>query len=234
VRDAAYHLIRRLVKVFIWHGRSSGRENLPASGPVVFIGNHCGPLGPIGCVSEVKLRLYPWIIYQMLDPLECPAYMQVDFVEKSLHLRLPLSAAVSRRLSKVVVPLLTEIGGIPVFKFQGPQKALHTLQSSLAHLLAGECLLILPEVPEWVEDPQTRIHKFSKSSLWLVDLYHQKTGRPLAIIPFVAHPTRHIRFLFPRNLTPPDLTSAGGREAWMAALEGEIRQVYLEMGCNIS
>lgn len=230
MRNAAYHFIRRLVKVFIWHGRSFGRENLPACGPAVFMGNHCGPLGPIGCVSEVKLRLYPWVIYQMLDPLECPPYMQVDFVEKSLRLRPPLSAAVSRRLAKVVVPLLTGIGGIPVYKFQGPQKAHDTLQRSLAHLLAGECLLILPEVPEWEEDPQTRFHKFSKSSLWLVDLYYQKTGRPLTIVPFVAHPTRRIRFLSPRILTPMDLTSAGGREAWMAALEVEIRRVYLQMG----
>lgn len=223
-------LIRTLswfLKVFLWHGRTLGGENLLQRGPAVFLGNHSGTLGPIACVSAAGLRLYPWIKADMLDPVRCPPYLQIDFVEKDLRLKPPLSAWVARCLARLTVPLLREAGCIPVFSEESLGQMHVTLESSLERLLAGQCLLVFPEKPQWEEDPVTHIHRFSKGVLWLVELYYLKTGRPLRIIPFSVHAVRRlIWFHPPLDLTPEALDGPGGKEDWIRDIEQEVREGY--------
>jgi hypothetical protein len=229
MKDRSIAFWRWVLKVLVWRGRTLGRENLPQHGPALFLGNHSGTLGPIACVAAVDLRLYPWIVADMIDPQLCPAYLQMDFVEKDLKLKPPLSGWVARRLARMVVPLLTGFGCVPVQRGVDFRQARATLEISLDLLLRGECLLVFPEKPAWEADPITGIHRFSKGVLWLVELFYIHTGRPLRVIPFTVHPTRKICFLPGVDLTLNDFDVEDGKELWIRSLEGEIRSTYREL-----
>lgn len=226
-------ILARLLNALVWRGQRLGVENLPERGPALFIGNHCGALGPIAAFSAagmVGFRLYPWIHADMLDPVRCPPYLQTDFCENELGLRPPLSSALARLLAHAVVPLLTGIGSIPVSSNGTLSAVRDMLNVSLEHLLGGQNLLVFPEKPEWQADLTTQIHRFSRGVLWLVELYYFHSGRSLCIIPFSvrAHP-RRICFLPPLDLTPALLERCGGKEAWIHAIELEIRDTYSKL-----
>lgn len=225
MNDRLIHTITWFLKVFLWRGQTLGSDFLPRRGPAILIGNHSGTLGPIACVSAAGLRLYPWIKSDMLDPLRAPAYLQVEFVERDLRLRPPFSARLARGLARLTVPLLRGVGCIPVYSSESLSQMRVTLQASLELLLAGKCLLVFPERPQWEEDPLTHIHRFSRGVLWLVELYYLKTGLPLPVIPFSVHAAhRAIWFHPPLELTPQALDAAGGREGWMEDIEWEVRE----------
>ncbi|GAP15963.1 1-acyl-sn-glycerol-3-phosphate acyltransferase [Longilinea arvoryzae] len=227
MNDRLFGTICGLLRILLWRGQTLGGENLPRRGPAIFIGNHSGSLGPIACVSAAGRRMYPWIHSAMLDPHRAPAYLQTDFVEKDLRLKPPASARVAGRLARLTVPLLHSVGCIPVYSSESLRQMQVTLQTSLEHLLAGQCLLVFPEKPEWEEDPATHIHRFSKGVLWLVELYYLKTGLPLRIIPFSVHADhRLIWFHPPLELTPAAFALPGGKESWIQDIEEEVREGY--------
>jgi len=90
ISDRLYRFLVRLLDILIGGGELQGWENLPERGPAVFIGNHLDALGPIAAVSSIPLRLYPWIIADMVDETKAAAYLNQDFTERQLHIP-PLS-----------------------------------------------------------------------------------------------------------------------------------------------
>lgn len=228
MNDRLFRTICWFLKVFLWRGQTLGSEFLPRRGPAIFLGNHSGTLGPLAAVSAAGLRLYPWIKSDMLDPLRAPDYLRADFVERDLRLRPPFSAWVARNLARLTVPLLRSAGCIPVYSSESLSQMHVTLQASLERLLEGKCLLVFPEKPQWEEDPATHIHRFSKGILWLVELYFLQTGLPLCIVPFSVHADRRKIFFHPPllYLTPTALDATGGKEAWIQAIEQEVRDGY--------
>ena len=235
MNDATYHLIRAMIRLFIWRGWKKsvglqGAENLPESGPAVFIGNHANSLGPIGCISMLPLRLYPWTRPEMLSYQTNPDYMRADFIEKDLHLRPPLSRWAAWGLSRLVVPLLNGVGCIPAFQEEQVMEKRITVQRSLECLYAKRCLLIFPEVPEWELDPRTGMRRFSRGALWLVVLFNRKTGSRLPVYPVCVHPVRHTVCLGPAvRLGEGELASPAQKQSCIQGLEENIRGMFLEM-----
>jgi 1-acyl-sn-glycerol-3-phosphate acyltransferase len=52
------HFLMRVLKLFLWNGELVGEENLPRSGPAVFIANHLEAVGPIAAYCSIPFRLY--------------------------------------------------------------------------------------------------------------------------------------------------------------------------------
>ena len=65
--DALYWFVSHMLDAFIWGGELAGSENLPTAGPAVYVSNHALALGPIAVTASLPVRLYPWIISDMLD-----------------------------------------------------------------------------------------------------------------------------------------------------------------------
>ena len=130
MKDFSYQLIAKGLDAFLWGGELLGDENLPDEGPAVFISNHLGPLGPIGVISSLPFRLYPWVVGEMMDPVLAPDYIRVDFVELRLKLKPPVSIYFSRALTKLTVPLFKSIQGIPAY-LGGHELLYGTLEKSL-------------------------------------------------------------------------------------------------------
>ena len=205
------------------------RENFPSNGPAVFIANHAGSLGPIASVSSIPFRLYPWIVSDMLSPQKSADYLRMDYVEKELKLKPPLSIFISRALCRITVPLLTYFGCIPVHKGIGYQEHKNTLIASLRLLKEGKCLLVFPENTDWEKDPVTQIHRFSKSVLWLGDLYYRETQKPLPFYPVAIHPSRMLKIGQPFEYIPAVLPTYGGKEGLILWLEDLIKCMYLSL-----
>jgi hypothetical protein len=180
-------------------------------------------------MSMFPLRLYPWMRPEMLDLRTNPGYIRVDFIEKDLHLRPPLSRWVAWGLSWLVVPLLNGVGCIPAFQNENILEKRVALEQSLERLREGRCLLVFPAVPDWELDSRTRIRRFSHSPLWLAELHHRMPGSTLPINPMCIHPTRHIRLGQVVALGEEKLATLVQKRAWIEVLEGKIHGMYLEM-----
>lgn len=103
------------------------------------------------------------------------------------------------------------------------------LAMSLKRLREGRSLLVFPEVPDWELDLRTGMRRFSRSVLWLAELYHQKTGSLLPFYPVCIHPTHRIRLGPVVLLGGEEVASQAQKQAWIGALEGSIQGMYLEM-----
>lgn len=113
--DLLYRILAAGFQAFIWGGEVTGKQNLPEQGPAILVANHLEALGAIAVVSSLPLRLYPWVVSDMLDTNLAPEYLRWDFVERQLHLPMPLSLWVAKAISRISVPLLNRMGCIPVY-----------------------------------------------------------------------------------------------------------------------
>lgn len=210
----------------IWGGELLDRENLPDQGPAVFVCNHVGALGPIAVYASLPFCLHFWIHADMLDPDVAADYVRQDFVEKQLHIPLPYSRWVAPWIAKIHVPLLSAIGGVPVY--HTPEGLHRTFERSVDLLAQGAFLLIFPEDPEQPMDAKYHMQPFKKGFTRLGELYHKHTGRRLAFYPL----TVHARSLTVRVGQPvvynPLNRPAQERMRIKNALEYSIREMYRE------
>jgi len=185
MNDAIYYLITSIMDLLVWDGELIGEGNLQ-EGPGVMVYNHMGALGPIGICCALPMRLYPWIQRETLDKDVAPDYVRLDFVEKELKLKPPLSMWVAKAISVISIPALRSIQPVPVYRTrQGMEK---TFRLSLRLLLEGKVLLIAPEEPKLEPDPESGIRPFLRGFIHLGELYAEKTGKPLPFYPVIIHP----------------------------------------------
>lgn len=184
MKDATYRLIADLFRLFVWDCKLEGTENLPECGPAVFVSNHVGAIGPIAVVAALPIRVYPWVIGDMLERTTAAAYLNMDFTERQLHLRPPLSLRVSEALSKISVPLLRSAGCVGVW--QG-EALVQTFQESLDLLARGKCLLIFPEDPHQALNERYQMSSFQQGFTHLAELFYRRGGASLKFHPLVVH-----------------------------------------------
>jgi hypothetical protein len=115
------------------------------------------------------VRVYPWVINEMMDRDQTAAYLNQDFVEPQLHLKPPVSLWVAKGISKISLRLLTSAGCVPVW--QGT-RLYKTYEQSVDLLVAGKSLLIFPEDPSKDVDPQYRMTPFKKGFARLGEMYY--------------------------------------------------------------
>jgi hypothetical protein len=113
--DALYWFVSHMLDAFIRGGELTGAENLPKEGPVIYVSNHALSLGPIAVAASLPVRIFPWVIGDMLDREKAAAYLNKDFVEPQLHIPPPFSMPLTRLISKASVRLLCGVGSIPVW-----------------------------------------------------------------------------------------------------------------------
>lgn len=225
MNDRRYHLLARVLDTVYWGGKLQGSENLPEQGPAIFIGNHLGALGPIGAVATIPLRLYPWIHEHMLDDKKAAAYLNMDFVERRLKLRPPLSGIVSKGLSHITVPLLRSVGCIPVRR--GYKNMQTTWEESLACLLDGKILLVFPEDESLGLNPQTNMAPFQKTIFRLGEKYYEQTRKILAYYPVAIQESHSVKVGAPYWYNPSHSPSKERRRLKNLA-ENAVICMYLE------
>lgn len=224
--DVLYRFFVKFLDAFIWGGDLVGAENLPGTGPAVFVSNHALALGPIAAAASLPIRLYPWVINDMLDWDKAAAYLNKDFTEPQLHVPAPLSMLVSKLITQASVRLLRGIESIPVWH---GEKALETYRISVEYLAQGKSLLIFPEDPAQPLDEQCKMSPFQKGFARLGELFYERTRQILRFYPLAVHPgLRQVKMGKPIAFNPNNLP-ANERLRIRSVLESMIRNMFLEL-----
>jgi hypothetical protein len=228
MKDGLYQFIVGLLDLFLWGGELVGEENLPRRGPAVFIANHHEATGPIAAACSIPLRLFAWIVADMVDEEKAAAYLKWDFVERTLRLKPPLSERVAKRLSKITVPFLRSLGCIPVYKGEY-ERMVDTLRLSMDILLQGNFLLVFPEDNMLPADPETGMRPFLRSFARLGEMYYAETGERLEFYPVAVHPAGFVKIGLPVAFNP--LNPVGQeRHRLKNLMEDTIREMFLQIG----
>jgi hypothetical protein len=228
MNDSTYHFIVGMLDLLLWGGELVGEEYLPRRGPAVFVANHTAATGPIAASCSIPLRLYSWIAADMVDPGLAAAYLQWDFVEKTLHFKPPFSTWFARFLSRLTVPFLSSLGCIPVYKGD-PAHMSTALEKSMQVLRQEKFLLVFPEDNLSPRDPLTGMGPFQHTFTRLGEMFHTETGRRLEFYPVTVHPKGLVILGKPLLFDP--LNHPGlERRRLNDLLEATIRSNYLQAG----
>lgn len=224
--DTLYRGLAGFLDAMIWGGELVGAENLPEAGPIVFVSNHALALGPIAVAASLPMRLYPWVISDMLEWDKAAAYLNKDFVEPQLHIPSPLSMPLARLISQASVRLLRGVGCIPVWH---GEQVFKTYRISVDYLSQGKSLLIFPEDPSQPLDEQCKMGPFMKGFARLGELYFERMQKTLQFYPLAVHPAlRQVKLGKPIVFNPIN-NPANERTRIKSVLESMIRTMYIEM-----
>ncbi len=227
MNDAAYQFVVGVIDLFAWGGQLIGEENLPQRGPAVFIANHLESMGPIAVACSVPLRLYPWIIADMVDKDLAPAYLQWDFIERNFHLKPPASLRTARLLARLSVPFLKSVGCVPVYKGDY-EHTVKTLNESMDVLRQGKFLLVFPEDPYMTLDPATKMTPFQRTFTRLGEMYFTETGERLLYYPVAVHGSGYVKVgkaIAHNPFNPPGME----RHRLRDLMEDTIKSMYLQL-----
>ena len=228
MNDLSYRFVAAGLQDFIWGGELTGEENLPEKGPAIFVANHLRALGPIAVVSSVPFRLYPWVASNMLDEHLAAEYLRWDFVERQLHLPMPYSLWLAKAISRLSVPLLNSLGGIPVFP--NPDQSQATFEPSVNLLVQGKIVLVFPEDPSQPIDPLCEMSPFKKGFARLGELYFQRSGGFIQFYPLAVHGRRRCVQVGRPVTYNPFALAVNERLRIKRLLETSIHEMLLGMG----
>ncbi len=233
MNDGMYRLFMSGMDLLLWDGDIIGRENLPQRGPAIFISNHLDATGPIAAFCALPFRLHPWTIANMMDRELAPAYLQMDFVERQLHFKAPLSGWIARFFCKITIPLFNSLGCIPVYRGDYA-RLLTTYNISMDYLRQEKFLVIFPEDNSLPMDPLTRMQPFQHSFVRLAEMYYAETGKCLEFFPVAVHASKYLAVGRPAVFNPHN---HAGMERWRIKkrMEDSIQAMYLQLeGGNTS
>lgn len=233
MKDSAYHFITSILDLFLWSGELAGEENLPRSGPAVFIANHLDASGPIAVACSIPLRVHPWVIADMMDKDLAPLWLQADFTERQLHLKPPFSRWLARALCKISVPLFYSLGCIPVYACDY-ERMRTTLEMSMDVLREKKFVLVFPEDYRLPKDPVTKMQPFQHSFARLGERYHAETGKRLEFYPVTVHGSGQLVIGKPVVFNPFNPVGLERRRL-KGLMEDSITAMYMQLeGGNVS
>ncbi len=184
--DAFYKSLR-LLRLFFRY-EVLGTAQLPRQGPSLLVANHVGSLGPVMLFFSLPLRFHPWVIADLTDCRRSPDYLFEQFVRPTLHLQGWSGHALARAITTITVPLLRGIGCIPVELHSTWTGA--AFRRSLSLLMRGAHIVIFPEDPALAMDPDTNMYPFKLGFVHLCQMYRDRTGKLLPVVPIAIHPYR--------------------------------------------
>ncbi|MBC7186308.1 MAG: 1-acyl-sn-glycerol-3-phosphate acyltransferase [Calditrichaeota bacterium] len=193
--DALYKALRLLRCFFRYE--VAGLSNLPTTGPALLVANHVGSTGPIMLFFSLPVRFHPWVIADLTDRRRSPSYLLQQFVQPTLHLEGYLGRLLAKLISTITVPLLRNLGCVAVETHSTWTGA--AFRRSLSLLFHGRNILIFPEDPALPMDPATMMYPFKFGFVHLCQMYRDRTGLSLPVVPIAVHPfRRHISIGLPQ------------------------------------
>ncbi|MCD8498570.1 MAG: hypothetical protein LRY35_00815 [Clostridiales bacterium] len=132
-----------MLKILYHKHEIIGLDRVQPNAPVVFISNHAGNYGPIVLSLYFPRLFYPWVASEMLSKNSISNYMDLNFTQKIMKLKPPISTWVTKILAFFVLRVLKDFHSIPVYR--GQMRIRETINQSIRTLQQGIDLVIFPE-----------------------------------------------------------------------------------------
>lgn len=225
MRVSLYDTIKWIGTPFRYH--VIGLENIRDGGPAIYACNHLGSAGPLQMVLSLPVRFYPWIMGEMFDYERGPQYLYDDFIHKSWHVSGKFGMGVSTAISHLAASLFNRLKFVSIDRNRGRNK--DAFRRSLELLATGENLLIFPEEPKGILNPETQMRPFLCGYVGLCRMYQRQWGKALPVYPVAVYPgTRSLtigKAIFYENLVNRR------RDTYRMGMkvEEDVIRLYLEM-----
>ncbi len=157
--------------------------------PAVYVVHHQNLKGPLLSMAWLPFAVRPWVLNVFFSQRACfDQYYHYTFTQRLKIPKIP-AAILAWPLSFVIASVMHSMRAIPVHRDSAA--VITTFRASLAALLAGESLLLAPDID--YSDDRTEVGDLYDGFLDLERFYQRKTGQHLPFIPLrIDHPNRQI------------------------------------------
>ena len=200
-RHPGLAFLRFVLKLFYHRHAMIGTEHIQQDAPAVYVCNHLDTYAPIILMLYFPYPFRPWVHANMTSPDLCRDFLEVDFVQKTLKLKPPVSRWVAALLAPLSLGVMKAVNAIPVYS--GKMRIRDTLSISIETLKQGGNLVIFPEsktkrFSEFLND-------FHVGFVHLARRYFKSTGDYLRFYPVYVNPNNKTI-----SIGHPTVYSAGG------------------------
>ncbi len=193
--------------------------------PCVFIGNHCGALGPIDMVSTFPLceECKAWMNHDMVEPKLLPAYVRQDYWWKpGCKMEWLYTRTIPYIAAAIIPPVLRRAPTILVYH---DMRVMTTMRQSLRWLKDGKHLIIFPEQPSGYGSHHNWINT---GFLQIAPMYYKATGKALRFYPVHIDYKEHVYRIAKPIAFDPERTLEEQTEEIAAVLAAGLRGEKIE------
>lgn len=170
-------VVRKIVRVLTPTYKVKSDFDVPS--PAVFLCRHNNQLGPQTVIAWYPKYLRTWVLHVFMEKETC-FRQYVDFTfTKRFGWPKWVAQSVARIVTPFVVNLMASMGAIPVYR--DSMQSIRTIKETLKALIAGDTVLIFPDVDYTATHGEVR--KVYEGFLYLERYYYNKTGKHLPFVP---------------------------------------------------
>ncbi|MDP4084313.1 MAG: glycerol acyltransferase [Bacillota bacterium] len=148
-------------------------------GPVVYVCHHQNLFGPFITMLWFPKSIHMWVLHVFLDQSSCFQHYSDYTFTKRFKWNKVLAKICASPISFFIPKLLNSARSIPVYR--GSRRIVTTFKQSIEALLAGEKMVICPDID--YSDPSSTTKEMYDGFLFLEKYFYQKTGKHLCFIP---------------------------------------------------
>lgn len=174
-----YNVLAPVVRPFLRVRKAVWAEPL-GDGPVIFLANHLGAVGPMYMAVTFPLRenVAIWCNEGMMEESMTVDYVRHDWWWNPDSKLAPLYNATIPYIARAIVPKV--LRSAPTIAVYRDARIMTTMRNSLKALKEGKHIVIFPERPNGHD---SHAEHLQMGWLNLVTMYHRATGKPLRMIP---------------------------------------------------
>ena len=116
----------------------------PPEGPTVYVCSHGNLRGPLATLCWLPFEVRPWVLHVFTEKEACQAQYRDYTFSQRFGMPQAAASAAAWAVSGYVSALMRSLGAIPVYR--GSARIRETFRESVDALLAGDSVLIFPDV----------------------------------------------------------------------------------------
>ena len=151
----------------------------PPEGPTVYVCSHGNLRGPLATLCWLPFAVRPWVLHVFTEKETCQAQYRDYTFSQRFGMPKAAAAAAAWAVSGYVSALMRSLGAIPVYR--GSARIRETFRESVDTLLAGDSVLIFPDVD--YTDESGDVGEVYEGFLLLERYWRRASDLPLKFVP---------------------------------------------------
>lgn len=147
--------------------------------PCIYVCRHLNMHGPYTSIKSLNFDVHPMVLSVFFNRTESYNHLREYTFSKKQNKKSKKYSLKAKISSWFLQKLITSLEAIPVYR--GSNKSIITLKKSLEYLINGESIIVFPDI-DYMGDYSV-VSDIYDGFLLLLDMYKNKTGKKLKIIP---------------------------------------------------